>query len=133
MLPQFELVIVALGCVLAFVHIFAAIGAKTKQYGKQWNMSARDGDMPPLDDVPARLERAQANYLETFPIAVALLLAIVVADRSGTVSAIGSALWLGARIVYLPLYWTGVPKIRTYVFMVSLIGLLMLLGALLAG
>ena len=35
--------------------------------------------------------------------------------------------WLGARIVYLPLYAAGVPVVRTIVFGISMVGLLMLL------
>lgn len=128
-----EIWILLAGCVLAFVHIFAAIGAKTNQYGRNWNMGARDGDMPPLNAIAGRLERARANYLETFPIVVALLLALVVTDRAGTLSAIGGWLWLGARIVYLPLYRAGIPKVRTYVFLLSLIGILLLFAQILLG
>ncbi len=128
-----ELTVLGLGCVLALVHIFAAIQLKTKQYGRDWNMGARDGEKPPLNDVAARVARAQANYFETFPIAIALLIAVPLAGHAGTLSAIGAVCWLAARIIYLPLYWTGVKGWRTLAFLASVIGLLMLLGALFFG
>ncbi len=118
-----EIVIVAWGCVLALVHIFITIIAKTRQYGSEWNMSARDGDTPPPSTTVARLERAQANYFETFPLAVTAGLALVIVGRNSTITEIGAIVWLSARVIYLPLYWAGVPKLRTLVFLVSTGGL----------
>lgn len=128
-----ELLILALGGLLLLVHIFTAIHFKTRQYGVEWNMSARDGDQPPLDAVAGRLARAQTNYQETLPLAIIALLGVVVAGRTSEMSAIGGWVWLGARAVYLPLYWSGVPKLRTLVFLISIVGLLIVLWPLLFG
>jgi uncharacterized MAPEG superfamily protein len=125
-----ELLVLALGCVLMLAHILLAGRSRTQQYGKDWNMSARDGDMPPLDPVPARLLRAQANYQETFPAVAAVLLALVVAGKTSDVTAVAAWVWLAARVVYLPLYWTGVPKVRTLVWSVAFAALMVLLGML---
>ena len=62
-----ELKIAAFGALLLLVHIFSAVHLKTKQYGRKWNVGARDEALPPLDPVAGRLARAQANFLETFP------------------------------------------------------------------
>jgi uncharacterized MAPEG superfamily protein len=126
-----ELTILALGAVLLLVHIFAAAHAKTKQYGVTWNMGARDEDLPPLNALAGRLSRAQANFQETFPIAIVALAGVVIAGETSEWTAIGGWVWLGARAVYLPLYALGVPKVRTLVFLVSLAGLLMVLWPLL--
>ncbi|MBT2188746.1 MAPEG family protein [Sphingobium nicotianae] len=122
-----ELKILAWGCVLALVHIFAAVRVKTQQYGTKWNMGARDEDLPPLNPLAGRLARAQANYFETFPIVIAAVLIDQAAGLLGPSTAIGALLWLGARIVYLPLYAMGVPVVRTLAFLVSCIGIVMLL------
>ena len=122
-----ELIILAWGCVLGLVHIFATIRFKTAQYGTAWNMGARDEPMPEPRPIVGRLARAQANFFETFPIvAVAILIdgQGVLFDRWTT---IGAILWLCARIVYLPLYAAGVPVLRTLAFGVSMVGLAMLL------
>ena len=126
-----ELRILALGALLLLVHIFAAVRFKTAQYGTRWNMGARDEQLPPLSPVAGRLARAQANYQETFPIAIVALLGVVVAGRTTPWTALGGWIWLGARILYLPLYGWGVPKIRTLVWAIGLFGLGMVFSPLL--
>ena len=127
-----ELRIVALGALLLFVHIFAAIRAKTAQYGRAWNTSARDEALPAPNPLVGRLTRAQANFAETFPIAIVALIGVVVAGRTSEWTAIGGWIWLGARLVYLPLYAMGVPKWRTLIYLISMIGIAMVLWPLLA-
>ena len=128
-----ELKIAAFGALLLLVHIFTAVRFKTRQYGTKWNMGARDEVVPPLNPVAGRLARAQANFQETFPIAVVALLGVVIAGRTSEWTALGGWIWLGARIIYLPLYGFGVPVVRTATFVVSLIGLGMVLKPLLVG
>jgi len=128
-----ELTILGLAAILLLAHIMTAIRAKTRQYGVEWNMGARDEALPPLDPVAGRLERARDNFLETLPIAIIALGGVVLAGKTSQVTAIAGWVWLGARVLYLPLYWAGVPKIRSYVWGVALIALLVLLGVLLLG
>jgi len=128
-----ELKIAAFGALLLLVHIFSAVHLKTKQYGRKWNVGARDEALPPLDPVAGRLARAQANFLETFPIAIVALLGVVIAGRTTPLTALGGWIWLGARIIYLPLYAFGVPRWRTLIFVISLVGLGMVLSPLLLG
>src|SRR5205085_9209993 len=104
-----EVKILALGTVLLFIHIFAATRFKTAQYGRTWNIGARDEPLPPPDPVTGRLIRAQANFEETFPIAIAALLGVVIAGKTSEWTALGGWIWLGARAVYLPLFWAGIP------------------------
>ena len=122
-----ELTVLAWGCVLALVHIFAAVRVKTRQYGTKWNMGARDEQLPPAEPIVGRLARAQANFFETFPIMIAAVLLVTISDQTNRWTAIGALLWLLARIVYLPIYAAGIPKVRTLIFLVSIVGLLMVL------
>ena len=131
-MPQ-ELTILALAALLALAHIMIAINLKTRQYGTAWNMGARDEALPPLNPVAARLERARNNYLETLPVAVIALFGVVLAGKANELSVIAGWVWLGARVVYLPLYWAGVPKVRTLVWLVATLALLVVLGVLLFG
>lgn len=126
-----ELTIIAWGMILLLIHIFAAAHVKTKQYGATWNMGARDAHLPPLNPIAGRLSRAEANYKETLPIAIVALIGVVVAGRTSEWTAMGGWIWLGARVVYLPLYAAGVPVVRTIIFMASLAGLLIALWPLL--
>lgn len=122
-----ELTILAWGCILALVHVFAAGQAKTKQYGSKWNMGARDGTLPPPAPVVGRLMRAQANYFETFPVMTAAILIITVTGLSTRWTEVGSMVWIAARAAYLPVYAMGIPVVRSLLFLVSLVGLLMTL------
>ena len=128
-----ELTILAFGALLLLAHILIAGNVKTKQYGPKWNVGARDEELPPLNAVAGRLARAQANYQETFPIAIVALFGVVVADRTSDWTALGGWIWLGARVAYLPLYGFGIPNVRTAVFVISLVGLGMAIWPLFFG
>ncbi|MGZ8998162.1 MAG: MAPEG family protein [Allosphingosinicella sp.] len=127
-----ELGILAWGCILGIVHIFIAVRFKTRQYGTKWNVGARDEDLPPPSPVVGRLARAQANFFETFPIAAAALIIVSVAGLTSWWTMAGGWLWLGARILYLPLYAFGVPVVRTLVFIASIVGIAFILRPALA-
>ncbi len=128
-----ELLALALGGVLLVVHILLAGSYRTRQYGRDWNMGARDEPMPPLNPIAGRLARAQANFLETLPLAIIGLVGVVVTGKAGEPTALAGWIWLGARALYLPLYWAGIPRIRTLVWAVATLPLLLLLGVLLLG
>jgi len=97
------------------------------------NVGARDETPPPPNPVAGRLIRAQANFEETFPIAILALLGVVLAGRTSESTALGGWIWLGARIVYLPLYWAGIPVVRTIAWLTGIAGLVLVLKPLLAG
>lgn len=122
-----ELTVLAWGCVLALVHVFAAVRVKTRQYGVAWNMGARDEVLPPPQALVGRLARAQANFFETFPIAAAAILIVSQTGLTSPWTGIGAIVWLVARILYLPVYAAGIPRIRTLIFLVSVIGIGMIL------
>ena len=122
-----ELTVLAWGCVLALVHVFAAIRVKTRQYGVAWNMGARDEALPPPHAIVGRLARAQANFFETFPILIAAILIVSLSGLTNRWTGIGAVVWLAARILYLPIYAAGIPRIRTLVFLISLVGIGMIL------
>ena len=128
-----ELRIAALGALLLFIHIFLAVRFKTAQYGRKWNVGARDESLPEPNAMTGRTMRAQANFQETFPIAIVALLSVVIAERTSQWTALGGWIWLGARVAYLPLYAMGVPVVRTVVYTLSIVGLAMVIWPLLAG
>jgi uncharacterized MAPEG superfamily protein len=125
-----ELKMLALSIVLGFAHVLIAVRAVTRQYGTRWNMGARDNIMPPLEPLPGRLDRARANFLETFPFFAAAVLIAHVAGREGELTALGVQLYFWARLVYLPLYAFGIPKFRTLVWIIAMAGILLILVAL---
>src|SRR5438445_7935637 len=84
-----ELKILALGALLLFIHIFTATRFKTAQYGRTWNVGARDETLPVPNAMTGRMMRAQANFQETFPIAIVALLGVVLANKTNAMTALG--------------------------------------------
>jgi uncharacterized MAPEG superfamily protein len=126
-----ELRILGLSVVWLLVHILAQAATVTRERGLNWNMGARDEISPSLGPMAGRAQRALANYSETWPAFIALALALTVSGRAGGTGAVGAALWLCARVLYLPLYLYGIKYWRTAVYAVSWIGLALMLGQLL--
>lgn len=110
--------------------LWAAAAARAHQGDLKWAAGPRDTPMP-LGGVAARLDRAFWNFAETFPFFAAAVLACALAGKLGTDLTIwGSGLYVAARALYAPLYASGVPTIRTLVWLVAMIGLVMVLVAL---
>lgn len=126
-----ELQMLAWASVLGLAQIMLAAGAVTRERGTAWNASARDGEAPPPGKLAGRLLRAQSNFLETFPIFAAAVLAVVFAGKVDTQTAFAAQLYFWARVAYVPLYAMGVPYVRSLVWLGSLAGIVMLLMPLL--
>ena len=127
-----ELTMAAWALVLAFVQILLFDVARTGQYGLKWNMGPRDADMPPLSPLAGRLKRAQDNLFETLPLFLAAVLIAHAADKNSVLTALGTQIFLGARVVYVPLYAFAVTGLRSLVWIVSIIGLGMIVWAILS-
>ena len=127
----FELQMLGFSALLGLVHIVLASHSASLQLGYRWTASARDQPTAPLLGIAGRLARALTNFSETFPIFAALVLAVLVAGKSGQLSEWGAGLYFVARIVYLPLYAFGAPLIRSLVWNVATFGIILLAVALL--
>jgi len=122
--------LLALVILLGLFHVLLAGALVTRSRGMRWNIGNRDVEGPPVSAVAARAQRASHNFLETFPFFAAALLCAMVAQRDGGVAALGAQLYFWARVAYLPIYVLGVPVIRSLVWGVSLVGILMVVAAL---
>ncbi|TAM94719.1 MAG: hypothetical protein EPN40_11430 [Rhodanobacteraceae bacterium] len=117
--------------VLGLVYVLVAAALGTWQRGLKWNVGNRDGEAKPLTGMAARAARANRNFLETFAFFAAAALAVVLAHKSNTWSAMGVQIYFWARVVYLPVYVAGIPYLRTLVWAASFWSILQLLEALL--
>jgi uncharacterized MAPEG superfamily protein len=86
--------------------------------------------MPPLQGVAGRLNRALHNFLETFPLFVAAVLMADATNRHGASAVWGAQLYFWARVIYLPIYAAGIPVVRTIVWTIASLGIVMVLLAL---
>jgi len=125
-----ELKLLAAAIVVGLVQLFWAAGAARAQQDLKWAAGPRDTPMP-ITGMAARLERAFWNFAETFPFFAAAVLACAVAGKlGGPLTVYGSALYVAGRALYVPLYASGVPRIRTIIWFGAMAGLVMVLVAL---
>ncbi|RZJ43210.1 MAG: hypothetical protein EON87_12700 [Brevundimonas sp.] len=125
-----ELTYLAATLILAIVQIFLPATGRTLSFGSKWNAGPRDGAVPPVGPITARLERAQANLYETLPLFIGAVLIAHVTGEDGALTLWGSALYFWARVVYVPFYAFGVTGVRSVAFLASLVGLLLIIAAL---
>jgi len=122
-----ELVCLELAVVLWFAHVVAQAVFAGPALGVDYLSSARDAKPAPKGVYYPRASRALGNYVENFaPFAATALALFFTHHPSGW----GAPIWIVARIVYLPLYLGGVPKLRTLAWVASIVGLLMMLAQL---
>jgi uncharacterized MAPEG superfamily protein len=70
------------------------------------------------------------NFGETFPLFVAVILVAHVTDTHDALTEWGARLYLWGRVAYVLLYAAGVPLIRSLVWNVATIGIVLVGAAL---
>ena len=116
--------------IVAFVNIFwgAAAGAGG-QRDLKWLSGPRDEDYP-VGLMAQRLRRSMGNFLETFPLFLAGLVACTAVGKlGGSMTVNGSIAYVVGRALYVPLYAFGTPLLRSIAWGVSLAGIAMVIVA----
>ncbi|MDX3806180.1 MAPEG family protein [Bosea thiooxidans] len=124
-----EITVLGWSVVLLLVQIVLQAGTSA-DLGPAYLFSPRDEQREPRSLISRRLKRALDNLLESYPAFVALALALTVTGKAGGIAATGAWLYLAARVVYAILYAAGIPVIRTFIWMASIVGLVMMLWRL---
>lgn len=123
-----ELTLLAWTVVLGLAQIVIAAQFFTAANGLGYGMSARDTPAPKEPSLlGGRFARASKNLLETFPFAAAAILISAVLDRHNGYTVWGAQLYFWGRVVFLPLYAAGIPVVRTLVWLVSVLGIVLVL------
>jgi len=120
-----ELTMVAAAAILLVTLLLLAAGPRTMTYGLDWASGPRDTVPGSVSARGQRLERAYRNMLETYPVFASLAVAVVAAGASEAVTALGSQIYVAARLVYVPAYVFHVPFLRSTIWLVSMIGVAM--------
>ncbi|MEZ5871344.1 MAG: MAPEG family protein [Nitratireductor sp.] len=125
-----ELKMLLFTVVLFFVQLIAQVVFEMVQNGIGYTVSARDDWKTPTG-MTGRIERAYFNLLETMPAFAALVLIVLYTGNANANTALGAQIFFWGRVLYFPAYLTGIPFIRTIIWLVSTGGLLMILWELL--
>ena len=128
-----ELRMLTLSVVLGIVQIVATSHAASLQRSYRWTASPRDEKVEPLRGVAGRLNRALRNFVETFALFAAVVLAAHVTGAHNALTEWGARLYFWGRVAYVLLYAAGVPLVRSLVWNVATIGIALVVAALLFG
>ena len=128
-----EMQILFCAVALGIIQLLLAILASMAGRGLPWAVGPRDEGWPPLGKIGGRFERAWKNFIETFPLFAAAVLMVDAMHATTATSALGAQIYIWARLIYVPLYVSGVPYLRTLSWIASLIGILMVLAGIWPG
>ena len=116
--------IIILSFLLVLIQITAPvlIGLNSKNTKVSYLFSSRDKNLD-TSIYENRANRALKNLFETFPIFIGVVLLSITKDVDNTSLAL---LWLIARAIYIPVYILGIDYLRTGIWAVSLISLILM-------
>ena len=121
-----ELTLLAWAVALGLAQAMATGLLTIAQHGVGYGLSSRD-EQKPMTGVPARVTRAFANYMQTFPFFAAAVLVAHVAGRHSGTTVLGAHLYFWSRLVFPFLYAFNVIVVRTAAFGISLAGIVLIL------
>ena len=104
--------------------VIAVLGAQL-QVGLPALAGSRE-NLPPIEGWGGRAQRAHRNMLENIVLFACLVLVAQIAGKTDAMTALGAQLFFWARLVYVPIYLMGIPWVRTGVWAVSVVGLVMI-------
>ena len=120
-----ELMYLAWAVALTFAQMLIAVSGATLQVGLPALAGNREG-LPPCTGWAGRAQRAHHNMMENMVLFTALVLLVVVAGKSNSTTVLGAQIFFWARLVYAFVYLAGIPWLRTLVWTVSVVGLVLI-------
>jgi|ERR1051325_8000852 uncharacterized MAPEG superfamily protein len=114
--------------ILTFLMLVLGLLFRTRAWAPEGMMIAfgnREGVVAPLG-VGGRADRAAQNQIEAMAMFLALVLAASIAGKAPQ-AAMGATVFFWARLVYWPVYLAGIPVLRTLIWLVSIVGLILIL------
>jgi uncharacterized MAPEG superfamily protein len=125
-----ELMLLVWAVALAVAQMLVAVSGATLQVGLPMLAGNRE-NLPAMTGWAGRAERAHRNMLHNLVLFAALVLICVIANKTNSTTLLGAQLFFWARLAYAAIYVIGIPWLRTAVWFVSLIGLILILLQLL--
>src|SRR5690348_2594914 len=125
-----EIQALGLSVILGLAQVLLAATLAIKARGLGWAFSPRDVPMEPLKGLAGRVDRAFYNFMETFPLFASVVLVAQFMGVHGPLTVWGAGLSLWARVIYVPIYMSGVHVLRTLTWFVSIAGIVLFLVAL---
>src|SRR5262249_42569545 len=126
----FELKMLALSIVLGLIQIVLASHAASLQRGYVWTASSRDEAVSALTGVAGRLARGVRNIFATFPPVCCSRPNSACCGHAQLDDRVGCSALFWGRVAYLALYAAGVFLLRSLVWNVAALGIVLVLLSL---
>lgn len=120
-----ELWMLFLSVGLGVVHIGAQSMVLKQQVGNAWTVGARDTAVQPPAPVAGRLDRALRNFTESFPLFLSVVWLAHTLHEFDDFTAVGAVMYFAGRLLYLPAYASGLPWVRTILWQIATLGLVL--------
>ena len=120
-----ELKLLVWSVALAFAQCLVAVTGAMLQVGLPTLAGNRE-NMPAITGWAGRAERAHRNMLQSLVLFTALVLVAQATTKLDATTALGAQLFFWARLAYAAIYLIGLPWIRTAVWAVSILGLVLI-------
>jgi uncharacterized MAPEG superfamily protein len=124
-----ELQLLVWSGILALVQMLVAVVGAQAQVSLPVLAGNRER-VPPLTGWAHRATRAHLNMLESLVVFAIFVLVAQALGQLNETTALGAHLFFWARLVYAVIYVAGIPWLRTLVWGVSFVGLLVILSQL---
>jgi uncharacterized MAPEG superfamily protein len=124
-----ELQLLIWAAILTLIQMLVAVAGAQSQVSLPLLAGNRD-NMPALSGWALRAQRAHVNMLESLVVFAIFVLIAHTTGRLNETTALGANLFFWGRVAYALVYLVGVPWLRTLIWAVSMVGLLMILSQL---
>lgn len=124
-----ELQLLIWSVALAFIQVLVAVGGAALWHG----LDTLVGNREYMSDVPGwggRAERAATNMIQNLALFAPLVLVAHVTGRTNATTALGAEIFVFARLAYAFVYPIGITYLRTLLWTVSVIGLVLIFSQL---
>ena len=120
-----ELTLLVWSVALTFIQMLVAVSGCALQFGLP-RLSGNRENLPAADGWAGRAQRAHHNMLESLVFFAVLVLVTEITNRNSAMTGLGAQLFFWARAAYAVIYVVGIPWVRTAVWAVSVVGLILI-------
>ena len=110
---------------LTFAQMLIAVSGATLQVGLPKLAGNREG-LGDCQGWVGRAQRAHRNMLENLVLFAVLVLVTETTNKNNAMTGFGAQLFFWTRVIYAIIYVAGVPWLRTGVWGISMIGLILI-------
>lgn len=123
MMPH-DLQMLVWSAALAIVQMLIAVLVAIPAVGLPTLAGNREG-LAPFTGLALRAQRAHLNMIENIAIFAIFVIVAQLTGKANATTALGTTIFFWARLVYAIVYLAGIPWVRTAVWAVSFVGLVM--------